>query len=125
MKIVHAAAINDIKTLLKESKNIGFLTGMESQVMLDAHAQATLAVGEPFNLNNPDLFDFGSQMLTKRIYKLLPTMLKHRLKSPPTEIYSLHRKLSGAYLVCIKLKARVRSKKMFFDLYNKYYLNRI
>jgi aarF domain-containing kinase len=125
MKIVHAAAINDKDTLIEYSKKIGFLNGQENQIMLDSHANATLAVGEPFNINNEEIFDFGNQKLTQRIYKLLPLMLKHRLKAPPTEVYSLHRKLSGAYLICIKLKSRVRSKKMFFDLYNQFYKGRI
>jgi aarF domain-containing kinase len=122
MKIVHAAAINDNETIIKMSKEIGFLTGMESKIMLDSHTQATLAIGEPFNISNKeDVFDFGNQNLTRKIYRLIPTMLKHRLKAPPTEVYSLHRKLSGAYLICIKLKSRVKSKKLFFDIYDKFY----
>jgi aarF domain-containing kinase len=125
MKIVYSASRGDIDTVIEASKKLGFLTGMESTIMLDSHAQSTLAIAEPFNPDNPDLFDFGNQDITKKIYKHLPTMLKHRLKAPPTEIYSLHRKLSGAYLICIKLKARVRSKKMFADLYDKFYKNRI
>jgi len=125
MKIVHAAAINDKDTLIKYSKIIGFLNGLENQIMIDAHTQATLAIALPFNINNKDKFDFGNQNLTQTIYKLLPTMLKHRLKAPPTEIYSLHRKLSGAYLICIKLKSKVDSKGLFFDIYNKFYKGRI
>lgn len=125
MTIVHAAAINDNETIIRVSKDIGFLTGLESKIMLDSHTQATLAVGEPFNINNEELFDFGNQKVTKKIYSLLPTMLKHRLKAPPTEIYSLHRKLSGAYLICIRLKSRVKSKQMFFNIYDKFYKDRI
>lgn len=126
MAIVHSAAINDKEKIAKYSKEIGFLTGMESKIMLDSHTLATLAVGEPFNINNKEkYFDFGNQNLTQKIYKLIPTMLKHRLKPPPTEIYPLHRKLSGAYLMCIKLKARVESKRLFFDIYDKFYKNRI
>lgn len=126
MSIVHSAAINDGGKIAKYSKDIGFLTGMESKIMLDSHVLATLAVGEPFNVNNKGTyFDFGNQNLTQKIYKLIPTMLKHRLKPPPTEIYALHRKLSGAYLMCIKLGAKVESKKLFNDIYEKLYKNRI
>ncbi len=122
MGIVHSAATNNHEKIIQMSQQIGFLTGMESQIMLDSHTNATLAVGEPFNiLNKDEFFDFGNQKLTKKIYKLIPTMLKHRLKAPPTEIYSLHRKLSGAYLICIKLKSRVRAKKLFFEIYDKFY----
>jgi aarF domain-containing kinase len=125
MKIVYAAAVNDKDTVVKMSKEIGFLTGMENNLMIDSHCQATLAVGEPFNIDNiDDMFDFGNQNLTRKIYKLIPTMLKHRLKPPPTEIYSLHRKLSGAYLICIKLKAKVASRTMFFNLYDRFYRDR-
>lgn len=125
MKIVHAAAINDTATLIEYSKRLGFLSGEENHIMLDSHTKATLAIGEPFNVNNGDVFDFGNQNLTKKIYRLLPLMLKHRIKAPPTEVYSLHRKLSGAYLICIKLKSRVNSKKMFFDIYDQFYKGRI
>ena len=47
-------------------------------------------------------------------------MLRHRLTPPPEEAYSLHRKLSGAFLACIKLRARVPCRRLFFDLYDTY-----
>lgn len=40
-------------------------------------------------------------------------MLKNRLKAPPEQIYSLHRKLSGAYLACIRMRARVDCNKIY------------
>jgi len=45
--------------------------------------------------------------LTGGIYKFMPLMLKNRLSPPPAEVYSLHRMLSGTYLMCMKLNAKV------------------
>jgi aarF domain-containing kinase len=40
-------------------------------------------------------------------------MLKHRLTPPPSETYSLNRKLSGAFLMCARLGARVDCGKLW------------
>ena len=50
--------------------------------------------------------------LTARVARLGATMLRHRRTPPPEEAYSLHRKLSGAFLACIKLGARVDARGM-------------
>ncbi|VDK59079.1 unnamed protein product [Anisakis simplex] len=47
-------------------------------------------------------------------------MLEHRLKSPPKEVYSLHRKLSGAYLLAAKLNAVVSCGALFESIYDAY-----
>lgn len=121
LKIVHNGSYRNKDEVIKYSKDLGFLTGMESQIMLDAHANSVFAIAEPFaNFDESEYFDFGNQNVTKRIYKELPVMLKHRLTSPPTEIYSLHRRLSGVYLTCIKLKSKVKSKLLFKNVVEKY-----
>ena len=74
--------------------------------MEEAHVQAGALVGTPFG--TPGLYDFGAHdQLTRRVAAHSATMLRHRLKAPPPEVYSLHRRLAGAFLVNMKLRARV------------------
>ena len=88
-----------------------FVTGEENNAMKKAHIESIKIVGEPWKFKGN--FDFGNENLTDRIYKTMPVMLKNRLKPPPPEVYSLHRKLSGSYLLCIRLKSRVNTNKIF------------
>ena len=87
--------------------------------MLEAHSEAGFVVGLPFSTKG--LYDFGSHSgLTPRVAELGAVMLKHRLTPPPEESYSLHRKLSGAFLACMKLRARVPCRDLFMSAYNEH-----
>jgi len=86
--------------------------------MEEAHVDAVMILGEVFSSDNP--FDFGGQDTTLRIQKLVPTMISERLCPPPEEIYSLHRKLSGVFLLCAKLKVKMSCRSMFLNVYEKY-----
>ena len=77
-----------------------------------------MILGEPFRKNST--FDFSQQDITKKIRDLIPVMMRHRLTPPPEETYSLHRKLSGAFLLCTKLKSSINC----YDLFNDTYINR-
>ena len=77
-----------------------------------------MILGEPFR-ENAD-FDFSDQDITKKIRDLIPVMMRHRLTPPPEETYSLHRKLSGAFLLCAKLKARINCYHLFDKTYKGY-----
>merc|ERR1711871_83944 len=110
MTLVWAAANGDKETLLDVSKRLGFLTGDETSEMIHAHVEAGMVVGEPFITNEP--FDFAASKLTSRIGQYSGTFLKHRLTPPPSEAYSLHRKLAGAFLLCIKLRACIPCRDM-------------
>ncbi|KAJ5657938.1 Protein ABC1 [Penicillium longicatenatum] len=110
-----AAASNDRKACHDLSVELGYLTGLESQAMVDAHVSSIVTIAEPFMLSSPDLYDFQNQTITDRIRALIPVMIRERLAPPPEETYSLHRKLSGAFLLCARLGSRVPCKELFAE----------
>lgn len=118
MNIIKAAYDGDKNKIIEYSREIGFLTGYETTVMEDAHVESVMIMGETLASNHP--YDFANQDVTKRIQKLIPVMLEHRLTSPPEEIYSLHRKLSGCYLLAAKLKATVSCGGLFHEIHDNY-----
>ncbi|KAK4379790.1 hypothetical protein RND71_001652 [Anisodus tanguticus] len=115
---VFACANNDREAIIKLSQRLGFLTGEESEIMMDTHVQAGFVVGLPFS--TPGYYDFRANHITQSISNLGATMLRHRLTPPPEEAYSLHRKLSGAFLACIKLGAVVPCRELLLEVYEKY-----
>jgi len=117
MDIIYGSATNNPDLVYSASVKLGFLTGEESKDMKEAHVGAVMIVGEPFASKEP--FDFGDSDMTSRIYTKIPHMIKNRLKAPPQEVYSLHRVLSGTYLACIKLKAKVNVHNIFKEVYTK------
>jgi aarF domain-containing kinase len=86
--------------------------------MSEAHVEAALVVGEAFMTN--DKFDFASSKLTQRIGQYGGTFMKYRLTPPPAEAYSLHRKLAGAILPCIKLKAKITCRDILEQTWKTY-----
>ncbi|ACO61973.1 predicted protein, partial [Micromonas commoda] len=119
LRMVVACAERDRKGLIDASVSLGFLTGDESPVLMDAHAEAGFQVGRPFAAEGA--YDFGAERdMTRRVAGLGKVMLKHRLTPPPREAYSLHRKLSGAFLACMRIGARVPARTMLREMYEKY-----
>lgn len=113
VRVLQAAARNDRAACRDLSIQLGYLTGHESRAMLDAHVDSMLTLAEPFRNSSPDVYDFQDQTITDRVRALIPVMLRERLAPPPEETYSLHRKLSGAFLLCARLGSRIRCKDLF------------
>ncbi|KAM0285142.1 hypothetical protein ACHAQH_001571 [Verticillium albo-atrum] len=113
VQLLAAASRSDRNTVKRLSESLGYLTGHESRVMVDAHIKSVLTLAEPFLASAPEVYDFKDQSITERVKALIPVMLAERLAPPPEETYSLHRKLSGAFLLCAKMESKVRCKGMF------------
>uniref|UniRef100_A0A182JNH9 ABC1 atypical kinase-like domain-containing protein n=1 Tax=Anopheles christyi TaxID=43041 RepID=A0A182JNH9_9DIPT len=118
LRVIIAATKNDRQQILELSRKMGFLTGYETPAMENAHIDAVLILGELFSV--PGEFEFGRQSTTKKIAALVPVMVAHRLCPPPEEIYSLHRKLSGVFLLCARLNAKIDCKPMFNEVMQNY-----
>ncbi|KAG5440136.1 hypothetical protein PCANB_001705 [Pneumocystis canis] len=116
ISMLKAAAMRDRDACYDISIKLGYLTGEESQPMLNAHIDSILALAEPFCYNSADIYDFSKQTITERIKKTIPLMIQQRLTPPPEETYSLHRKLSGHFLLCSKLGAQIECKKIFQEI---------
>jgi len=112
-RLLAAASKSDKATVRDLSIELGYLTGHESKAMLNAHIASVLTLAEPFLDSSPEVYDFKDQTTTERVKALIPVMIRERLAPPPEETYSLHRKLSGAFLLCARLGSRVRCRELF------------
>ncbi|KAF3760197.1 hypothetical protein M406DRAFT_358537 [Cryphonectria parasitica EP155] len=113
VQLLAAASRSDRETVKDLSEKLGYLTGHESKTMLNAHIASVLTLAEPFLESAPEVYDFRDQTITERVKAQIPVMIRERLAPPPEETYSLHRKLSGAFLLCARLGSRVRCREMF------------
>ncbi|XP_056021745.1 atypical kinase COQ8B, mitochondrial-like isoform X2 [Ostrea edulis] len=118
IRIIKAASEGDREGVRHWSIESGFLTGYETKSMEAAHIDAVMILGETMACD--EKFDFGTQSATKRIFNLIQVMAEQRLTPPPHETYSLHRKMSGSFLICTKLDGKVNCKRLFDDIYARY-----
>lgn len=122
VELMWAASNSDRTKILDYSKKLGFLTGSESQEMLNAHIEAGLEVGRPFQRALP--FHFGKSKISNQVGKHGDTFMKERLSPPPNEVYSLHRRLSGAYMMCIKMDAVFPCRDLLEQAYERHLIEK-
>ncbi|KDB26932.1 hypothetical protein H109_01277 [Trichophyton interdigitale MR816] len=119
VRLLAAASRNEREKCRELSQELGYLTGFESKAMVNAHVSSITTIAEPFMKSSPEVYDFRDQTITDRVREFIPLMLRERLSPPPEETYSLHRKLSGAFLLCARLGSRVRCREMFEEMLEK------
>ncbi|KAJ8580807.1 ABC1-domain-containing protein [Rhizopogon salebrosus TDB-379] len=114
LRLLQAAACEDRIACAELSRSLGYLTGEENEIMLDAHIDSMVLLATSFKSTTLQPFAFGPGTpwadITARIRANIPVMLKHRLTPPPRETYSLNLKLSGAFLLASRLRAIVGTK---------------
>jgi len=135
LKMVVACANRDEQGVIDSSVKLGFLTGDESAQMLSSHVAAGFEVGIPFaevgisTSESPHevfggVHDFKmTKGIAKSVSKHGKVMIDERLCPPPEEAYSLHRKLSGTFLACMKLNAHVPCRGLLLDTYQRVVLS--
>lgn len=117
VEVLRGAVRKDRAAVEEYSKKLGYLTGLESPQMVRAHVDSVMVLGEAFApAEDGKPFDFSDQTITDRVRDNIGLMLSERLAPPPEETYSLHRKLSGVFLLCAKLGATVPCEKLFKDI---------
>jgi len=118
LRMVWSSSNQDREELLDQSHRMKFLTGQENEAMVEAHVESGFTMGEPFRTH--DEFDFRGSKITSRMSQHMSVFLQHRLTAPPTEVYTLHRKIAGAYLLCIKLGAKVACRDILQSIVEKH-----
>ncbi|KAH8077389.1 ABC1-domain-containing protein [Cristinia sonorae] len=125
LQLLQAASNSSRADCISWSLKVGYLTGEENELMLDAHAQSMILLATPFMPETPQPFKFGGEgsvwgETTRKIRELIPVMLANRLTPPPRETYSLNRKLSGAFLLAARLNARVDCRRLWENVVQNY-----
>lgn len=115
LRLLLAAVRGDEADCKRWSLKVGYLLTddqghcVESDAMVKAHVASMVLLGQPFRRQQGgELYDFvGHAAITDAIKSHIPVMLRERKTPPPKETYSLNRKLSGTFLLCARLHAKV------------------
>ena len=64
MQMVWGAFNEDREQTMHHSKQIGYITGEENRILLNAHYETTLSVTKPYRYKDNELFDFSEMSVS-------------------------------------------------------------
>uniref|UniRef100_A0A3B0MHF2 ABC1 family protein, putative n=1 Tax=Theileria annulata TaxID=5874 RepID=A0A3B0MHF2_THEAN len=114
LELVLATLRDDLDEILRLSVEVGFLHPQETQMVINAHLDSVRASADPFKHDVE--YDFKNSKTFSTCIERSNIIFNHRKKPPAPEIYSLHRKLAGAFLICKIISAKFNSKKVFGEV---------
>nr|PVC50314.1 hypothetical protein MACL_00002350 [Theileria orientalis] len=114
LQLVRASVREDYDNIIKYSLEVGFTHPEETKEVLEAHLDSINASAEPFKYVGE--YDFAKSTIFTTIMDRSKIIFTRRKKPPPPEIYSLHRKLAGAFLISKILSAKYNSKQVFDEI---------
>lgn len=105
--------------IIKQFIKMKFILGTESEDYIKLHLNAIKMVSEMFKPSwSP--FNFSKSEIVENISNIIPNILLERETPPLSEIYSLHRRIAGFFIICNKLGAEIDSHKIFSQVLGKY-----
>lgn len=101
-KLLTYATLRDRKGAYEMSVQLGYLTGLESQSMKDAHVDSVLTLGEPFRGDVDKSFDFKDQTVSDRIRGNIGLMLNERHMSAFQRKHTRYIENLVAFFFCVQ-----------------------
>ncbi len=105
--LMREAREGDISAIESHAVTLGYLRANDAEPYRRALCEMINAVAEP--IRNPGPFDFGTSDLAHRVadYAITLRLNQRYMHLPPTDLLFLHRKFTGTYLLCARLRARI------------------
>lgn len=105
--------------IIKQFIKMKFILGTENEGYIKLHINAIKMVSEIFK-PSPSPFNFSKSEIVQNISNIIPNILLERETPPLSEIYSLHRRIAGFFVICNRLGAEIDSHKIFTQVLEKY-----
>ncbi|KAH8583303.1 ABC1 like kinase [Cryptosporidium sp. chipmunk genotype I] len=110
--------------IIKQFIKMKFILGSENEEYIKLHCNAIKMVSEVFKYSSCP-FDFSKSKIVENISKIIPNILLERETAPFSDIYSLHRRIAGFFIICSRLGAAIGSHKIFNQVLEKYNTRRV